>query len=336
MHTATRGREGITSPRSNERSYLSIDGNTERSNYNCNYNEKCFQGIMVAILASFLLILLTCIFSLTFIPYNQYALTRSYFGTVHPKPVLKQGVYFLSPFTSCIYFPSTLIEDNFDSTVFTESGLVIVMKIRYYYQLNKNNLYDVYDKFSLDYDQTIQKTSKKIIKDVSAEYSVKEFLNSRNLIESNISLQVTKQLYSLMGIISKPEYLKITNIVFPDNIIDNSLKSALAIENVQLEQEKQDVNSVVIGTSTLIASISADGNLIYQNSIAESNRIKKISENKAYIINTNARNDGLKQLFDKLKIKHSHEKEEIIKFMNLLENNNKTIFEVNSNLLLNI
>lgn len=263
--------------------------------------------------------------SLNFIKYDQYALTRNKLGTVYKSPILTQGVYPLFPIYATVIFPSTLNEVNFKSTVFSDTGLQFVMQIWSCYELPKDNIYDIYNKFSNSYDLRVQSISKKTIKNLAAIFSVNDFLKNRTYIEKVIAEGVYMDLLNEMSVISPPEYFKITDIIFPQNIIDNSLQSAIALQNNQLQENQQYVQVVSADTAKIVASINAQTDKMLQNSVAESNKIISSSKYIFDKIIDSARSEGIKIATSSIGITGSL----VIDFVNvisLIDNSlNKTI-----------
>ncbi len=283
----------------------------------------------------FTLLLLFIIWGLNFIPYNEYALTRNRLGTVYSTPVLTQGMYYLFPIYGTVIFPSTLIDVNFKSTVFSDTGLEFVMEIWSCYQLPKNNIYKIYNKFSNSYDLRVQSISKKTIKNLAATFSVSEFLQNRTKIERIIAKGVYDDLLVEMSVYAPTEYFKITDIKFPQNILDNSLQSALALQNVQLQENQQYVQVVIADTAKMVATINSQTNQILQNSISESNRIIASGNYESDRILTSARSEGIKKTVNYIGITENVI-QEFVDVMALIDNNNKTIFhDIGSQIIVN-
>jgi hypothetical protein len=260
------------------------------------------------------------------VSYNQYALERNRFGTVYKNPVLTQGVYVMFPIFGTVYFPSTLTEVHFNSTVFSDAGLEFIMEIQYYYKIPKNKVYDIYNKFSYSYDIRVESNSKKTIKNLAAMFSVTQFLQNRTGIEKTLAHGVYVDLVQEIGVISPPQYFKITNIIFPQNILDNSLKSAISLQKIQLQTNQQYVNVVIADTQLLVAEINANTTAILQNSVSDSNKIMtSVGYEYDNIINS-ARSSGIQRVSTALSFTGDLT-DQFVQIMALYDNTNKTIFK---------
>lgn len=297
-----------------------------------NDKDLCKLGTGCSIFTILLIIFFSC---LNFISYDQYALTRNRLGTVYETPVLTQGTYWLFPIYGTVIFPSTLVEVNFESTVFSDTGLEFILQIWSCYELPKDDIYDIYNKFSSSYDSRVQSISRKTIKNLAATFSITEFLQNRTKIEQVISIGVYNDLMSEMGVNAPTQYFKITDIQFPQNILNNSLNSALALQNNQLQQNQQEVQIVTADTAKMVASINAQTNQIIQNSVSESNQIIAYGSYKSDSIVASARSEGMKNTIAVVGLTGSS----VIDFVNvmaLIDNNNKTIIhDVSSQVILN-
>jgi regulator of protease activity HflC (stomatin/prohibitin superfamily) len=297
------------------------------------------RGVCACCLLSTLMFLslLMLLFTLHFVAYNEYALIRNRFGTVYPSPVLTQGAHVLSPLSDTVYFPSTLQEVHFNSIVFSDSGVAFVMEIRYYYRLPKEHLFDIYDKFSNNYDSTVKRNSKKTIKNVAGEFSVSEFLGNRTQIEAALARKVSSDLYADTKVIADEQYFKIVNISFPDNIVQNSLKSAIALQMNEIQMNQQHVNVVVADTQQIVSKIKAEATQIIQNSIADSKAIIMTATFEYDNIVASARSEGIRHVIDILKMPEDYVTE-FVHIMALLDNDvNKTIFKnMSSNIIVDV
>jgi hypothetical protein len=211
------------------------------------------------------------------------------------------------------------------------------MQIWACYELPKNNVYNIYNEFSNSYDLTVQSIAKKTIKNLAATFSVKDFLQNRTNIEKVIALGVYTDLLQEMSVYAPPKYFKITDIQFPSNILANSLQSALALQNVQLQENQQYVQVVIADTGKMVASINAQTNQIIQNSISESNKIIASGNYKSDSIIASARSEGIKNTISYIGGNPTSTTiANLINVMALIDNTNKTILhDIGSQVILN-
>lgn len=293
----------------------------------------------ICVLWSFFAILLFIsimfLISLNFVSYDECALEINKFGTVYESPVLTQGTYALFPIIGTVLFPATFQEVYFNSTVFSDTGLPFVLEIQYYYKLPTHDLYDIYNKFSYSYDSRVQSSSKKTIKNLAADFAVADFLQNRTFIEETFAKGIYEDLQNDIGVYAPEQYFKIINITFPPNIIDNSLNSALALQLTQIQQNQQAVDVVRADTAQMVADINAETNALLQNSVAKSNAVALLGNNKYMMIVDSTRGKGMDLVVKALGITNPPDLDEFIKYMGLLDNVNKTIFRGMDNVIVN-
>jgi hypothetical protein len=147
--------------------------------------------------------------------------------------------------------------------------------------------------------------------------------------ENTIATAIYVDVMVDVGISCPANLFKITNIVFPPNIIQTALQSAIALQNNEIATNQQFVDVYIIGTQQIVAQINADSKQIIQESIYESSRIVSLSQyNYDNMINS-ARGKGIAYFMNDLGIKNFLNGTYLDEFVNvlaLIENNNKTIF----------
>lgn len=264
--------------------------------------------------------------SLNYVAYDQYALEKFKFGAVSSTPVLGQGVYVLSPFYDLVYFPETYIKVGFIAPVFSDTGMEFDMEIQAYCKILPEKLYDMYNIFSNDYEQRIEYTMKNTIKNKASQFSVNDFLKNRPLIENITATNVYTDIETTLGIICPDSLFKITNIVFPTNIIQYALQSAIALQKNQIATNQQDVDVYIAHTQQQVAEITAQAKLILQQSVYDSSKIVAYAQYDYNNRINSARGTGIAIFLQKLGITSTDDVNSFIDILALLENVNKTIF----------
>lgn len=282
--------------------------------------------VCISFTAFFLFTLIWITASLNYVAYNQYALEKFRFGAVSPTPVLDQGVYILSPFYDLVYFPETYIKVAFVAPVFSDTGMEFDMAIQAYCKILPENLYDMYNTFSNDYEQRIEYTMKNTIKNKASQFSVNDFLKNRPLIENITATNVYTDIKTTLGIICPDSLFKITNIAFPDNIIQYALQSAIALQKNQIATNQQEVDVYIAQTSQQVAQILAQAKLILQQSIFDSAKIVAYAQYDYNNRVNSARGTGIANFLQKLGITSQDDVNSFIDVLALMENTNKTVF----------
>lgn len=263
--------------------------------------------------------------SLNYVKYDQYALEKYRFGAVSSKPILSQGVYITTPFIDLVYFEETYIPFDFVAPVFSDTGMEFDMTILAYCKILPENLYRMYDMYSTDYKQRAEYTIKNAVKNKASLFSVNDFLTNRPLIENVTALKVFDDVKDIVGLICPISLFKITNIKFPDNIIQYALQSAIALQNNQIATNQQEVDVYIVNTNQQVAQINAESKLILQQSIYDSAKIVALAQYNYNNRVNSARGVGISNFAKKIGI-DSSDMNEFIEVLALLENTNKTIF----------
>ena len=306
---------------------INLDGDIELSEKN---------GLrFCGVLSIFMFVLIMIVSSLNFVAYNEYGLARNRLGSVYSTPVYSQGTYLLFPIYTLEKFPAVNTEVHFNSSVFSDTGLEFDMEIQFYYYFPEKNVYKIYNEFSLSYNSIIDSRSKKTIKNLASLFSVTQFLQNRTGIEKTLANGVYNDLYDNIGVIAPKEYFKITNILFPANIIANSLNSAIAIQNIELQTNQQNVQVVVADTQLMVSRITANTTEVLQNSVSDSTKIKATADNFYQNIVNSARSKGIQNVINKINIP-TNLVNDFVQVMALYDNLNRTIINnVGGNVLIN-
>lgn len=272
-----------------------------------------------------------------FIAYDEMCLVRHRLGSVYKEPILKQGIHNLAPWKGTVCFPSTMQEVRFNSTAFSDSGVAFIMEIEFYYQLPTANLFQIYNRFSVNYHASVLSNSRKTISNLAGHFSVSDFMGNRTYIESVLSKGISTAMDDQVHVRADPAFFRIINIVFPENIVANSLKSAIALQSNELQSNLQAVNLMKADTKQLIATILAASTQSVQNSISKSNAIIKTASFESENILISARSEGIGHVIKTVGIP-ANLVSEFVNVMALLDNDqNKTVFRnMTSNVIVDV
>ena len=196
----------------------------------------------------------------------------------------------------------------------------------------------MYDSYSKSYHSRIEGNSKNIVKNVASDFDVTSYLYNRTYVEATLAHNISTELGTKIGVDIPVDYFKITDIKFPNNLIETSLGSALALQENELNVILQSVELIQSTTSEIVAGINADTQLLLQNS---DNKVSQLvgtaNAQHSSIVNT-ARSVGIKKLFDALNITSAEDKDALLKAMAVHDtNSNSTVmYEVLAGSLVNV
>jgi hypothetical protein len=291
----------------------------------------------VAINLFYFLFLLFTLFSIKYVNYNQYAFPHNIFTFVDTTVVLDQGTYLYYPWTKMEYFPSTYQNVKLFEPVFSDTGLEFDLEIVFYYKLNKNKLALIYNLFSKNYHGRILSDSKQIIKNIGSKYSVDDYIMNRFKIEKDIGLLLSNQLNNDIGVDINPEFVKITNISFPENVIQTNLMSVIAQQQNDVEINQQNYQSVLSETNYIVAQLKSQSEQIIQFSKNSADLTISNTNSLGKNIIEKAKLEGIYNFFKTLNITDSETKNIYINWFGINDNTNSTLvmgFESN-NLFIN-
>jgi hypothetical protein len=324
------------------RNYLPISTNDDEidiSNRNNTINiffHKANKNLGIINLIYIFILLLTS-FSINFVNYNQYAFAHNIFTSVDTSKVLVQGIYLYPPWTKLEYFPSTYQNVKLFEPVFSDNGLEFDLEVIFYYRLKKNKLASIYNLFSKNYHSRILSNSKQIVKNIGSKYSVEDYILNRFKIEKDIGISLSNELDKEIGIDINPKFVKITNIKFPENIVQTNLLSAIAQQQNDVEINQQNYQSVLAETNYIVSQLKTESEQISEFSKNEANLLIANTNSLSKNIIGKAKLAGINNFFNTLGINDSKTKSMYIDWFGIDENVNSTLvigFESN-NLFIN-
>jgi|SaaInlStandDraft_4_1057021.scaffolds.fasta_scaffold02459_6 hypothetical protein len=284
-----------------------------------------------------IVIIATVASSYWYVQYHQYAIeVNTYNGPKYSK-TYTEGRYFLTLDKKFTYFPSTFQYVNFVSDTFADNGLEYELYIRFFYELPEENIGDIYNRFSNNYDSRVVNNAKQLVKNVASEFSVDDYQNNRTYIENVLGDELEIHLMNTVEVNAPSEYFEITTIVYPQTLTDASLQSAVTLQENQQKLAQQNVDVVYAETDKLKSEIDATTEKTREFAINEAQEIIENAESEALNKQLTARSNGIDILCDTLGITNTSQKTEIVNIFSVFDNENDvTMFNnVNNGLLIN-
>jgi hypothetical protein len=280
-------------------------------------------GILTYII--FLSIVILSFFSLNYVSYEQYAFAHNVFTSVDTSRVYEQGTYFKLPWIKFEYFPSTYQYVNLYEPVFSDTGLEFDLRVIFYYRLEKERLGSIYNLFSKDYHGRILSNSKQIIKNIGSKYSVDDYVLNRFVIERDIGMSLSGQLNEEIGIEINPNFVKITDINFPDNVVQTNLMSAIAQQQNNVEINEQNYQAVLSETNYLVSQLNSQAEQVLEFSTNQANLMIANTDSLSQNIIGKAKLSGIDNFFKSLNITNSDTKTKFINWFGINDNQNSTL-----------
>jgi hypothetical protein len=279
------------------------DGELDFDNFRC--------GSIVFVIATIITIICVSL-SFHYIYYDKYALRKNTYSGVDLTKVYGEGRHFFTLDNSLIMFPADFRPVQFNSRIFAENGLEFDCEISFFYRLPKDNIAEIYDKFSTNYHSRVETNAKQVVKNVASTFGVEDFLDNRAIIKDAIAYELNTELMTIVGVDCPTQYVEITNIIFPQTIIHFSLDSAITLQRNEILIKQQEVDIIKADTSRMESEIDAEAVQTIEYSINAAELLVANAEAKAVQIALVTRSTGIKIVMDALNIDNADDKNQVI------------------------
>ncbi len=275
-------------------------------------------------------------FSFHYIQYNEYAFVRNKFGKTNTGNVITQGRYFYPLTYDVIRFPATYTEVQFfgndAQSVFTKEGYQIQLSISFWFKIPPESLAHIYNKYSMNYKNSIINEAKLIIKNLAGtantglNVELEQYITDRRNISNIIADVLSKELYNEFKIDVPTKYVTLLFIRIPDTLINQYSRTVEQIQKNQLEQNKQALEQIKAETQTFVTNTKVQTDFILNSAKIEAERIVMNSKAFANNIVTSSRGKGLKIMMDNLNITSPDNITRMIRIMSLSESQHNKVF----------
>ncbi len=296
----------------------------------------CGWALNIALGIAILMVCIMVPLSFHYIQYNEYAFVRNKFGKTDTGEVITQGRYFYPLTHDVIRFPATYTEVRFvgdnAQSIFTKEGYQILLSISFWFKIPPESLAHIYNKYSLNYKNSIINEAKLIIKNLAGtantglNVELEKYITDRRNISQTIADYLSRELYNEFGIDVPTEYVKLMFIGIPNTLVSQYSRTVEQVQKNQLEQNKQALEQIKAETQTIVTNIFVQTEFILSSAKIDADRIVMNSKSLANNIVTSSRGKGLKIMMDKLNITSQDDINRFIRIMSLGENNNKRVF----------
>lgn len=265
----------------------------------CTWSCACILSVIAIIVTS------TVAMSFNYVEYHEIALLQNRYGSVDLSQVYSNQRKFLPLTQFLVTFPNTFQSLNYIAPVFTPDGLQFNLEVLFYYKLDPATLPYTYGKYSRNYDMRVKSIATTAIKNMAANYTIKDYLSSRRTIETGIGAALQRALVSDVGVAVPPHYFRIMSLTIPSTILQTSLQAAIELQNNQVQHFQQTVNLIQSETTQQVSTIHAEAARVLQFAATESNKIITEAHQFADNLLLKARGDGLRMLFDALHVSNN-------------------------------
>jgi regulator of protease activity HflC (stomatin/prohibitin superfamily) len=219
---------------------------------------------------------------------NNYGIKFDYItNNVEEEHIYEPGKYFV-PFSTFIQFPSTLQtleftdEHTADSDMLhsrTSDGLDVNLQISFQYQIIKDELFELFHSFDVDYEDVFIRIASDSLKDVASDFTAISFLNNRTIIGNNMADILNN---SLVPAYANVRFFQLRVVDLPDAFEQAIQEAEVARQNVQTASFHQQEAIIRAQTQILEAQAKANITLLEANASAQ-----------AFIIQTEAQAEAV-------------------------------------------
>ena len=258
--------------------------------------------------------------SFWYIDYKNYALKINSYHGVTSHRTYGEGREFITLDNKMIMFPSTYQLVEFTSSTFADDGLEFDLDITFYYNLPKDAVGDIYDKFSTNYHSRVENNAKQVTKNIASTFDVNTFLENRTFIEDSIAQALEPYLLSTVGVNAPVPYVKIVDMRFPSLLIETSLITALSYQTNEIQIYQQEVDLIIADTAQMKASIDAQTLQTIEFATNEASEIVAKSDAEAIQILLITKSDGIENVCNVLNITTPVDKNKLTRVFAVMDN----------------
>lgn len=261
-------------------------------------------------------------------------------GSVDTSRVFSNGVHEIGTNYRFVSYPRWTqrleFRTNEDTSVFSMDGLEFFMDYDIFYQLDSDNLASIFADFNLAYEDILEQNMIASIKNTAPQFTTREFAMNRSLIQEAMVNNLNND---LMGnfVTIRPNGLSILRIIFPPQIREVFLDTAIQTLRNQQAELQREVDLVVADTEEIISGINANTTIITLTAEAQSQTIVNNAESQSSNIIQQGRAEGISSFVNTTGITDSNAIARLFNLYTTLDAQNANVISANQgvNLLVN-
>jgi regulator of protease activity HflC (stomatin/prohibitin superfamily) len=285
-------------------------------------------GVIAGILGGLLVILLPLSFQ--GVEYYEYGFKRrKTTGAVDTGEIYTSGRYAVGPDTEFKTFPAMAHTEHFrDVTVFTSDRLQVEITCTMQYFLRPHQLQLLHKSFDIHYQPVMSNNALDALKGASTVFSTDDFIWKRQLVEDALFKAIRERLggnccekdceidekctpgcksYSKCserdwGLFAEVRYFQLGRLDIPDDLNDRYIQALVLQEQAATERYIQRAKLVRKETEKQVEETQNKAAEISQNATAQSQFIVTVAKAEAESTVEKARSEGLKLLYQEVKI----------------------------------
>jgi len=329
---------------------VNIDGQLQNS-YDDQREEfcrTCHTCSWLSVISISILLFVTLLpLSFVYVEYNEMAFDRNKFGTVDTSHVIRQGRHYLQLTHELVKFPTTfqrisfLHDDNTALSIFTQDGYQITIEVQFYYRLLPQNLKQIYDLYSMNYEIGIINLAKLTVRELSGSSTsgiylpLQSYIDNRTYISSVYAKEINKRMLTQLSVDVPVNYFKIIELGIPNDMIQRYQQTVIQLQNNEVSANRQQVLAIQAQTEKMVSVIQAQTDYTLASANIQADYIHKTAISEADNTINNADIYGFNNLCNLLNITDPVDIIELSKVLNLASNPaTKLFYHVNNNIII--
>lgn len=197
------------------------------------------------------------------VEYDQYGFKKNTLNNeVDLSTVYEHGQYFWGPSYDVVTFPRQYIRETLQLSIFPSNGLEFDITVVFYWKVRRNELAELYKKFTTTYRSQLESRANAKIKNRAPDFSIEQYITERAMITHELH-KVLQQELDLIHIDAPEDKFFLLDVNLPKSIRERDLDTAvreqqnLEEQNKQLvvdvQKETQRQQQVIIANATITA-----------------------------------------------------------------------------------
>jgi regulator of protease activity HflC (stomatin/prohibitin superfamily) len=292
------------------------------------------KGILI-ILGGILLVVGVIIFAVsweTLEPLEYGLVYNKITGTVNTEDVYESGRYIIGPAHTFIRFPrawTTLEFSNRDGApespivTRTRDGVPITVSFSFQYQIKRENVSQLYNKYGTNYEAPITRVARNYILQAASNYEALAYWRNRTQVEVEMFDFIQTNVGQNMHVEIK--MIQLLKIELPQKFEDSIINSQVQQQQMQTQEYMQQTTKILLKIKQLYAEAQYNCTLIGSSADATAIGLQNQAQSTAFQFTQDTQATAIKQFSDKLGMK-STELLEYLKIRNIRnKQNGKTL-----------
>ncbi|KAL4470381.1 hypothetical protein ABPG74_011992 [Tetrahymena malaccensis] len=223
-----------------------------------------FGVILGCVITTLICLIFVIICSFSSLQVNEYGLDYSSISKTISQTPFEAGVHFLGIGHHFLIFPKTVINIEFSNERGasagmimgrTQDGLQVNLEISFQYKLIVKDLYNLYTRFGLKYEQVFVYQSIDILQEMATKYTASDFFTDRFNIGTEMQNKLNE--YFQKEFCSSVEFFQLRKVDLPDKFEHSIQETEVQKQSISKAQAQKQKIEVELSTKLMEAEYQA-------------------------------------------------------------------------------